>query len=93
VRLRAASHRTGHLVVHGHLTARAGVRVTVTPVAATRRAGPVLIRTAGPVAGTFRLTLPVRGLAPGLYRLTLGTRPMGSATWEAGSTRVVRLVR
>jgi subtilisin family serine protease len=86
------SRRSGRLVVAGRVVGRAQVTAAV---GRPRRAGAVprivLSRAAGPVAGRFRLALPVRRLAPGRYRLSLSTAIPGGGS-RVGLNRTVRVV-
>ncbi len=89
------SRKSAGLVLNGRILGVARVQAVVQSLSAGgtgRGVSATVTRSAGPVAGTFRLTLPVRRLAPGSYRLTVTTTVPGQTT-GAGVVRRVRVVR
>ena len=84
------SRKSAGLVLNGRILGVARVQAVVQSLragATGRGVSAKVTRAAGPVAGTFRITLPVRRLAPGNYRLTVTTTVPGQTAepvWSAG---------
>ncbi|MCU0308056.1 MAG: S8 family serine peptidase [Thermoleophilia bacterium] len=98
---RSVSRRSGRLVVAGRLTTRARVRATlrrsaeVETAAVRRSAARTAVSAAVGAArpGTFRLAVPVRGLAPGRYVLALVATDAAGRPIGAPLVRSLRVTR